>query len=250
MDVIRVSDLIAPADNSPSSSASAELPVTEEEGLSPASAPKDSVPPEPASTPRPSVAETTSSLEPASGSEPPRYSPTRTPTPELASVPAPTSTISIDAESADATQSIEEASTLRPNRSPEIVGNIGDQTVTVDESIVVDIAPAFSDADGDELQRYIAILSDTTVASGTADPSIGSLTLTGLRIVHPGLPSKLADHSGCSAPGDLTFRLTVEPPPNHPPQVVGNIENQQVTVGKPCPSPFIPRSKISKATVL
>ena len=232
VDVIRVSDLIAPADNSPSSSASAELPVTEEEGLPPASAPKDSVPPEPASTPRPSVAETTSSLEPASGSEPPRYSPARTPTPELASVPAPTSTISIDAESADAMQSIEEASTLRQNRSPQIVENIGDQTVTVDESIVVDVARAFSDADGDELQRYIVILSDTTVASGTADPSIGSLTLTGLRIGSSWVAVKACDHSDCSAPGDLTFRLTVEPPPNHPPQVVGNIENQQVTVGE------------------
>ena len=232
IDVIRVSDLIAPADNSPPSSASAGPPVTEEEGLDSASAPGDSGLPELASTPLSSLVETTSSLEQASDSEPPRYSPAETPTPELPSAPAPASTISTDAGSSDATKSVKEVSAVRENRSPQIVGNIRDQTVTVDESIVVNIARVFSDADGDELLRYSAILSDTTVASGTADPSIGSLILTGLRIGSSWVAVKACDHSACSAPGDLTFRLIVEPPPNHPPQAVAYIEDKQVTVGE------------------
>ena len=232
VDVIRVSDLIAPADNSPPSSASTEPPVTEEEGLDSASAPGNSGLPALASTPLSSLVETTSFLEQASDSEPPQHSSAETPTPELPSVPTPTSTIYTDAESADATESIEDESTIRQNRSPQVVGNIGDQAVTVDESIVVDIAHAFSDADSDELRRYSVILSDTTVASGTADPSIGSITLTGLRIGSSSVAVKACDHSDCSAPGDLTFRLTVEPPPNHPPQAVGGIENQQVIVGE------------------
>jgi len=96
----------------------------------------------------------------------------------------------------------------------------------------VDIARVFSDADGDIVEQYIVILSDTTVASGTAELSVGSLTLTGLKIGTSWVAVKACDHSDCSAPGDLTFQLIVKPPPNHPPQVVSNIEDQQVTLGK------------------
>ena len=102
----------------------------------------------------------------------------------------------------------------------------------VGESIVVNISRVFSDADGDELEQYIVILSNTTVASGTADSSVGSLTLTGLQIGSSWVAVQACDHSGCSVPGDLTFQLTVEPPLNRPPQAVNHIEDQQVIVGK------------------
>ena len=225
VDVIRVSDLIAPADNSPSSGASAEPPITRETGLPTASPSGDSGRPELASNTLSPIAETTSSLLQASAPEPPQHSPVATPASELPSAPEPTPTIS-----ADAASSKSEDSTLRPNSPPQIVGNIGDQAVTIDESIVVDIARVFSDADGDEL-RYVIILSDTTVASGSADPSIGSLTLAGLRIGSSSVAVKACDHSACSKPGNLTFMLTIEPPPNRPPQAVSYIEDQQVTAG-------------------
>ena len=231
VDVIRVSDLIAPADNSPSSGASAEPPATRETGLPTASPSGDSGRPELASNTFAPIAETTSSLVQASAPELPQQSLVQTPTPELPSAPEPNPTISADAASVDAASSKSEASTLRRNSPPQIVGNIGDQAVTIDESIVVDIARVFSDADGDEL-RYIVILSDTTVASGTADSSIGSLNLAGLRIGSSSVAVKACDYSACSEPGGLAFRLTVAPPPNRPPHAVSYIEDQQVTAGK------------------
>ena len=232
VDVIRVSDLIAPADNSISSTVSAEPPLSRDEGFLSASPPKDSDAPESASMPLTPIAETTSPLEQVSDSPPLRYSPVAAPASEPPSAPEFTSTISTGAGSADTTASERAVSTRRQNRSPQIVGGIGDQTVTVGDSTVVDIARVFSDADGDELERYIVIFSNTTVASGAADSSGGSLTLTGLQIGSSSVAVKACDYSDCSAPGELTFRLTVEPPPNRPPQVVSYIEDQQVTMWK------------------
>ena len=232
VNVIRVSDLIAPADNTMSSTTSVEPPPTQDERPLLVSPAKDSGTPESASMPLTPIAETTSPLEQVSDSQPLRYSPGETPAPELSSAPESTSTNSTGAGSADTMVSKREVSTHRQNRSPQIVGGIGDQTVTLGESTVVDIARVFSDADGDELERYIVILSNTTVASGTADSSGGSLTLTGLQVGSSSVAVKACDHSDCSAPGELTFRLTVEPPPNRPPQVVSYIEDQQVTMWK------------------
>ena len=230
--VIRVSDLIAPAGNSMSAASSAEPPVSQEEALPSVSPPGDLGTPDAAPMLLSSIAETTSSPGDVSGDEPLRYSPVEIPTSELQSVLEPTSTNFAVVESAHAAASESQAPTLRQNRSPQIVGNIAEQGVTVGESIVVDIARAFSDADGDALEQYIVILSDTTVASGTPDLSVGSLTLTGLQIGSSWVAVRACDHSDCSAPGDLIFPLTVKPPPNRPPQVVNYVEDQQVTVGK------------------
>jgi hypothetical protein len=230
VDVIRVSDLIAPAENSMPSSAGAEPLITQDERLLAVSPPKGPNKLEPASIPLSSISEITSSLKQASVSEPLRHSPVETPTSDLSSVSDATSTISTGVGSADATASKREVPTRRQNHSPHIVGNIGDQTVTVGDSTDVDIARVFSDADGDEPERYIVILSNTRVARGTADLSAGRLTLTGLKIGSSSVAVKACDHSDCSAPGDLTFQLNVKPPPNYPPQVVSHIEDQQITV--------------------
>lgn len=232
VNVIRVSDLMPLADNSTSSAGSAEPLVIQEERPPLSSPAGNSGILEPVSVPFTSVAEKTPSLEQVSDVVPVRQPPVETPTSELPSVHEPISAISDGTESADSTVSKREMPTRHQNRSPQIVGNIGDQTVTVDESIFLNIAPVFSDADGDQLERYVVIFSNTTVASGTADPSEGSLTLTGLQIGSSTVALKACDHSGCSAPEELTFRLTVQPPPNHPPQVVNDIEDLQVTVGK------------------
>ena len=232
VNVIRVSDLIAPAVDSTSSTASTGPPATQEEIL-PSASPSGGAG-TPASAPRLlySIAETTSSHGEVSDSESLRHSPVEAPMSDLPSAPESSSSDSAAAVSADATASKSQAPTIRQNRSPQIVGKIGEQTVTIGESIVVNIAPVFSDADGDELERYIAILSNTTIASGTTDLATGSLTLTGLKIGSSWVAIKACDRSDCSAPGDLTFLLTVEPPPNRPPQLVSYIEDQHVTVGK------------------
>lgn len=233
VDVIRVSDLIAPADDSMPSTASVESSVTQYEEIPSASLPRDPGMSESAAMPLSSVAKTASSLEQVLDSEPLRQSLVERTSAELPSVPEPASTNSADAGSTDATASKSDLPTLRQNRSPQIVGDVGDQAVTVGESTVVDIARVFSDEDGDELERYIVILSNTTVASATVDLSAGSLTLTGLQIGSSWVAVKACDHSDCSAPGELVFRLTVEPLPNRPPQVIRYIEDQQVIVGKP-----------------
>ena len=78
VDAIRVSDLIAPDDNSMPSTASAEPPVTQDEGIRSASSPSDSDMPESTSIPPSSIAETAPSSEQVSASESPRYSPVAT----------------------------------------------------------------------------------------------------------------------------------------------------------------------------
>ena len=232
LNVIRVSDLIAPTSSSMSSTSSAESPATGKEALPSTPRPGIWGAPESAPVAHSSIAETASSPKQVSDSEPPRYSPTEARKSEMTPVPEPTSTKSADADSVDATASRSPVHTLRENRSPLIAGSIGDQTVTVGESIVVDIAPVFSDADGDTVEQYIVILSDTTVASGTTELSVGSLTLEGLQIGTSWVAVKACDHSDCSEPGDLTFQLIVKPPPNRPPQSVSYVDDQQVTVGK------------------
>lgn len=230
--VIRVSDLIVPDSSSISSTTSEEPPVTQVAVIPSVPPSADLGTPESVSVSLSSVAETASYLERVSDFELVPYFPAGIPTSESLSVPEPSSTNSADVGSVDAMSSKTQLPTLRQNRSPQIVGNIGEQAVTVGESTVVDIAHVFSDADGDKLEQYIVILSNTTVASGTADLSVGSLTLTGLQIGSSWVAVQACDHSDCSAPGDLTFQLTVMPPPNRPPQVVSYVEDQQVTVGK------------------
>ena len=229
--VIRVSDLIVPASDPMPSTIIEEPPLRQGEAL-------PSVMPfgvwgmsESAPMPPFSIAERAFRGE-ASYSESLGHSPTEAPMSELLSPPESTSSDSAAAVSADATASKSQAQTLRQNRSPHPVANIGEQTVTVGESTVVDIAHVFSDADGDELEEYIVILSNSAVAGGTADLSAGSLILMGLQIGSSWVAVKACDHSDCSAPGDLTFRLAVIPPPNRPPQVVNYVEDQQVTMGK------------------
>lgn len=232
VDAIMVSDLIAPAVSSLTSTASANPAATQEEGLPSASPSGDSGTLESASVSLSPVAETTSSFEPVSDFEPAHYSSVEIYESELPPVSESNSTNSAGAGSVDATASRSEAPPLHQNRSPDIIGGIGDQTVTVGESTVIDIGRVFSDADGDELERYVVILSNTTVASETADSSVGSLTLTGLRIGSSWVAVKACDHAECSSPEDLTFRLAVEPPSNRAPQAVGYVEDQEVTEGK------------------
>ena len=107
-----------------------------------------------------------------------------------------------------------------PNRDPETIGTIPDQTVEVDETVTVDLSPYFEDPDGDSL-TYTAASSNSEVARG----SVSGSTLT-VSAVAPGtatLTVTARDNDGASA--TQSFDVTV-PQPNRAPRRVGTIPAQ------------------------
>ena len=113
-----------------------------------------------------------------------------------------------------------------PNRDPETVGTIPDQTVEVDETVTVDLSPYFEDPDGDPL-IYTAASSNSGVARG----SVSGSTLT-VSAVAPGtatLTVTARDNDGASAV--QRFKVTV-PQPNRAPRRVGTIPAQTLAPGR------------------
>ena len=125
-----------------------------------------------------------------------------------------------DSDDLSATQTFE---TTVPNRRPEPVGTIPDETVAVGEAVTVSLSSYFEDPDGDDL-RYTArssasgvvrtsvsgrILTVTGVAKGTADVTVTATDTEGLRATQ-------------------AFEVTV---PNRPPAPVGTIPQQTVETG-------------------
>ena len=112
-----------------------------------------------------------------------------------------------------------------PNRDPEPVGTIPDQTVEVDETVTVDLSPYFEDPDGDAL-AYSPTSSNFAVARG----SVSGSTLT-VSAVAPGtatLTVTARDNDGASAA--QRFDVTV-PQPNRAPRRVGTIPAQTLAPG-------------------
>ncbi len=112
-----------------------------------------------------------------------------------------------------------------PNRDPEPVGTIPDQTLDLGESVTVDLAPFFEDPDGDAL-TYAVSSSNTRVARG----SVSGSTLT-VSTVAPGtatLTVTASDIDGASAM--QRFDLTVLQP-NRAPRPVGSIPAQTLARG-------------------
>ncbi len=107
-----------------------------------------------------------------------------------------------------------------PNRDPEAVGTIPDQTVEVDETTTVDLTPFFEDPDGD-LLTYAVASSGSAVARGSVSGSI--LTVSAVTPGTATLTVTARDNDGASVA--QTFDVTV-PQPNRAPRRVGTIPAQ------------------------
>lgn len=111
------------------------------------------------------------------------------------------------------------------NSPPTVTGTIDDQTLSVGDSVTIDVAASFSDPDGDEL-AFAAASSDTAVATASVSGSMvsvmavaaGSATVT----------VTATDTGGLAA--EVGFTVTVEQP-NRAPEVADMIPAQTMTVG-------------------
>ena len=111
-----------------------------------------------------------------------------------------------------------------PNRSPEPVGMIPDQTAAVGETVTVDLSTYFDDPDGDPL-AYAAASSDSGVARASVAGSI--VTITAVARGTTSVTVTATDPEGLAA--TQTFQSMV---PNRPPEPAGTIPDQTAAVGE------------------
>ncbi len=126
-----------------------------------------------------------------------------------------------DASGEEATQSFE---VTVPNRRPEPVGVVPDQTIHVGQAIALDAAPYFTDPDGDALTLQ-ASSSDPSVA--TVSTSGSTITMTALEKGATTITITASDTEELEA--TQAFEVTV---PNRRPEPVGAIPDQSVFVSE------------------
>ena len=113
-----------------------------------------------------------------------------------------------------------------PNRAPMPSGAIPAQSLDAEQSVTLEVAPYFSDPDGDTL-GYAARSSDGGVVS--AGVSGSTLTLTGVAGGTATVTVTATDPGGLSAAQSVS--VTVQTP-NRPPMPSGSIPTQRVDVGR------------------
>ncbi len=114
-----------------------------------------------------------------------------------------------------------------PNRAPVVGDAVPAQSVFVDESISVDVAPSFSDPDGDPL-AYAASSSNASVVAASV---VGdAATLTGVARGQAIVTVAASDPAGLFA--TLSFAVTV---PNRAPVATGAVPAQSVVAGASVP---------------
>ena len=186
---------------------------------------------------RPNPPTNVSVATPVATPEPTYSSPTAVPTAMQAIVDSPTPT----AKSTIAAYTVVSTPVSTPlsvtaipgmNNPPRVAIGVGDQILPVRETLVMDVSSAFTDPDGEKVERYSVILSNTTVAHGRVNSATGELELTGLKEGSSWVTLRACDALTCTRLGDLTFTLTVAPPPNRPPQAVKILEDRSVNVGE------------------
>jgi hypothetical protein len=111
------------------------------------------------------------------------------------------------------------------NRAPQPQGTISAQSVAVGGTATVNLSPYFTDPDGDAL-TYAATSDDRTVATVSVSGTVA--TVTGMEGGTATMTVTARDPGGLSV--TQTMGVTVEAV-NLPPNVVGGIHNQAVTVG-------------------
>ena len=187
-------------------------------------------------TPLPSPTPTlVPSPAPASGSQPtPTPEPSPTPdqpasvnTPER--VPLDTPTVVASPES---TSTSTDDTTPTPNIPPKVVASVGEQTVVVDNALVLDVSYAFADPEGEGVERYSVLMSNPSVGHGRINSVTGELTLSGLMAGSSWVAVSACDPHSCAKIGALTFMLVVTPHDNRPPQAVKSVAEQEVRVGE------------------
>ena len=117
---------------------------------------------------------------------------------------------------------------VSPNKPPEAVGNVPDQTLFLDDAgTQLDMTPYFRDGDGD-LLRFIPQSSNPRVV--TASSSGGAITFNVISLGEVRMTVLAEDPEGVTA--FVTFTVTVLPP-NIAPEAVGEIPAQTLRLGDP-----------------
>ncbi len=111
------------------------------------------------------------------------------------------------------------------NAGPMVVGEIEDQTLTVVDPAMVDVADAFMDPDGDEL-TYSATSSNEDAATVSVEGS--EVTITGVKVGETMVTVTAMDPAGLYVM--TSFMATVE---NAAPMFVNAVEDQTLTVVAP-----------------
>ena len=110
-----------------------------------------------------------------------------------------------------------------PNRAPEAVGTIEDRELEVDSVAVLDVAPYFTESDG-EMLEYSAASSDP--ARVVAAMAGSTLTMTG--VAKGGVTVTVTARDPHGAEAGQVFAVAV---PNRPPESVSTIGARNVHVG-------------------
>ena len=117
---------------------------------------------------------------------------------------------------------------VSPNKPPEAVGNVPDQTLFLDDAgTQLDMTPYFRDGDGD-LLRFIPQSSNPRVVTASSSGSAITFNVIGLGEVRMTVLAE--DPEGVTA--FVTFTVTVLPP-NIAPEAVGEIPAQTLRLGDP-----------------
>ena len=111
------------------------------------------------------------------------------------------------------------------NRAPVAVGSLGALTLEVGAEVTVNVSSNFNDPDGDAL-TYSAASSDDAVAGASVSGS--TVAVTGVGAGTANITVTATDPGGLTA--TQTMGVTVEAV-NHPPTVVGGIDNQMLSPG-------------------
>ncbi len=124
-----------------------------------------------------------------------------------------------DPEGLEARQSYE---ITVPNTEPDAVGDIPYDTLNVGETVSIDLAPYFSDPDGDALAYTVVVFFDR-VAKATVSGNV--LTVEGLEDGRTSVTVTARDPEGLEASQRTRLRIIQ---PNRPPAAKGTIPDQEV----------------------